>query len=337
MKNIDLKSAFSEIDNNEKFKRYRSLWERAGKYDILTDYPLHLDIELSGICNLNCSFCFQNGLIQQPLGLMEMDLFKNIIDDGVEHGLCAIKLQIRGESFLHPKLFECIAYAKNKGVLDVQITTNGTLLKNSKLHELLNSGLDAIIFSIDSHHGNSYSQRNNTKNYSTVEQTIKELLKLRTRLGKERPWIRLQASIPQTDPDSFEQTRKYLIDKFPEADIVVVSRIYNYRNDIDAFPDLHTNYELHPCNYLMHRLSIFWNGIVTICCVDYNSQYQLGNIAFKSIQEMWLSAEMKKLRILHKENKRKIISLCKHCGACVSLKNNHNILDKTMCHIADYE
>ena len=336
MKKIDLLSVFSRLSYNGKFKRYRELWKKAGNYEILTSFPLHLDIELSGICNLKCDFCFQNGLINKPLGLMDFDLFKQIIDEGVEKGLCAIKLQIRGESFLHPQIFDCIAYAKDKGIMDVQITTNGTLLNKNRIREVLDSGIDAIIFSVDSHHGDSFSQKHNSKNYSSVERSIKELLKLRAKLGKERPWVRLQASIPQIDPESFEETRNYLKEKFPEADIFVVSRIYNYRNDTDAFPDLHTNYKLNPCNYLMHRLAVFWNGDITICCVDYNGYFQLGNIDTRSIEEMWLSPEMNRFRKLHKDNKRKTMALCKHCGACVTLKDDHIILDKTRCHIADY-
>jgi len=338
LETIDLLSVFKGLNDENKFKLYRELWQKAGNYEVLTNYPLHLDIELSGICNLKCEFCFQNGLINQPLGFMDVELFKQIIDDGVKNGLCAIKLQIRGESFLHPRLFECISYAKNKGVLDVQITTNATLLNRNNIQEIIESGLDAIIFSVDSHHGNSFVQKNNSERYSSTEKSIKELLKYRLKLGRQKPWIRLQSSIPQLDRDSFLKTKNYLKMKFPEADIFVVNRIYNYNNDIDAFPDLHINYELEPCNYLMHRLAIFWNGDITICCADYNNKINLGNVAFKNIKEIWLSARMNAFRQLHKNDKRKDMSPCKHCGACLAAKNNNSIVyDNTKQHCNDYQ
>ena len=116
-KKIDLPAVFAGLDDDGKFRLYRELWQKTGNFKILTNFPLHLDIELSGVCNLKCDFCFQNGLIDNPLGIMEFDLYKRIIDEGVEKGLCAVKLQIRGESFLHPRFFDCVAYAKNKGVI----------------------------------------------------------------------------------------------------------------------------------------------------------------------------------------------------------------------------
>ena len=45
---------------------------------------------------------------------MKFDLFK-IIDEGFKNGLCAIKLQSRGESDDASKIFEFSKYAKSKG------------------------------------------------------------------------------------------------------------------------------------------------------------------------------------------------------------------------------
>ncbi|KPA18736.1 radical SAM additional 4Fe4S-binding domain-containing protein, partial [Candidatus Magnetomorum sp. HK-1] len=140
---INLKNIFDNSQYN-RFNIYRELWKKTESYELLTNFPLHLDIELSGVCNLKCNFCFQNGLIQEPLGLMEFDLFKKIINEGVNKGLCAIKLQVRGESFLNPKLFECISYAKQKGILDIQLTTNSTFLSEENINKLLESELDVI-------------------------------------------------------------------------------------------------------------------------------------------------------------------------------------------------
>ncbi len=336
MEKIELASLFANIGYDEKFRLYRDLWGKAGNYEILTSFPLHLDIELSGICNLKCESCFQNGLINGPLGLMETDLFKKIIDEGVEKGLCAVKLQIRGESFLHPKLFECIAYAKSKGILDVQITTNGTLLDKDSIQKVLNSGLDAIILSVDAHHGDSFEQKRSVKDYSSVERAIKDLLELRTKFGKSGPWVRLRSSIPDSDPESYQKTKSYLKKKFPEADIFIVGRIHDFRDNTDAFPDLHKNYKFHPCSYLTQRLAVFWDGDVTLCCMDYNNRFQLGNITSQTIEDIWLSDKIADFRKLHIDDKRKNMPICRHCHACASPVNENIISDNTKHHMADY-
>ena len=106
MKLFNLGECLNELKGDERFKMYRELWRESGNFKLLPNFPLHLDIELSGICNLRCESCYQNGLIESPLGLMDFKLFQRIVDEGAEKGLCALKLQIRGESFLHPRLFD---------------------------------------------------------------------------------------------------------------------------------------------------------------------------------------------------------------------------------------
>ena len=289
------------------------MWHQAGRYEILTDFPLHLDIELSGICNLKCEFCFQNGLIETPLGLMDFELFKKIIDEGRAKGLCAIKLQVRGESFLHPRLFDCIKYAKDAGILDVQITTNGTLLNEERLQMILDSGLDGIIFSFDNHHSMSYGNHYKKHVYSDVEEGIRAFLALRKSRGKKSPWVRVQASVQPATDDELARLKLEVRGKYPEADAIDINRIHDFREDRSPYPDLHTHYTMLPCNYLMQRLTIFWNGDVTTCCVDYNNCFQLGNVQKSAISEIWLSKQMNNLRQMHINGQRKKIRRCKSC------------------------
>ena len=57
-----------------------------------------------------------------------MNLYKKIIDEISIMEVPSIKLNWRGEPLLHPNIFECIDYAKKKGILEVIINTNATSL-----------------------------------------------------------------------------------------------------------------------------------------------------------------------------------------------------------------
>jgi len=320
----------------ERFRIYRELWNKAGRYQVLTDFPMHLDIELSGKCNLKCEFCFQNNLIRSHLGFMAPELYKNIITEGVQHGLCAVKLQIRGESLLHPDFFGLVAFAKAKGVMDVQVTTNGTLLDDQAIEQIFNSGLDALILSVDAHHETTYLQRKQAHTYSSVESAVTKLLARRKELGRSRPWIRLRASIPAHDAGALHRTRAYLKEKFPLADIIVVGRIHNFKDNEDSYPDLTTAYTFSPCAYLTQRLAIYWDGAVTTCCMDYNSKFNLGNANSDAIQDIWLSRQMNRFRSRHLIGDRGNMPICRHCHACVTLKSTEGMMDTTPKHIADY-
>ena len=41
------------------FNDYRKYWSKAINAETLTNFPLHLDIELTSDCNLKCKMCWQ--------------------------------------------------------------------------------------------------------------------------------------------------------------------------------------------------------------------------------------------------------------------------------------
>ncbi len=321
LKQISLKNEFFNLTQNEKFRKYRELWKKCQSFEILTDFPLHLDLELSGKCNFRCPDCFQNGLINGELGLMDSGLFKKIIKDGVENGLCAIKLQVRGESFLHPEIFDMIKFAKEQGVLDVQITTNGSLLNRKKLHQLIDSHIDGIIFSVDTHHVVNFRDKENKDKEEEFSQRLKELINYlldkRDEMGIQKPWVRIQSSLADTELKRSEEIKTFLKKNFPLADLYIVNRIHNFLDDKDAYPDLHTNYELEKCSYLTQRMAIFWNGDITTCCSDYNNRFKMGNANKNDIKTVWLSKKMNTFREKHLRGERIHMPICRHCPACI--------------------
>jgi len=336
MKEINLKKQFKNLSIEKSFKLYRHLWRKAEQYEVLFNFPIHLDIELSGRCNLKCENCFQNNLIKMPLGFMNFGLYKKIIDEGASKGLCSVKLQVRGESFLHPNIFDAIQYAKEKGILDIQITTNATMLNEAFSTKIINSSLDGIIFSVDNQHRKSFdSQLSELKNYSSVEKSIKTFLVIREALGSKKPWVRLQTSIEETDLSSIERNRDHIKTKFPQADLIAINRIQNYKDDEDTYPEIQKNYRLLPCCFLMQRMAIYWNGDITTCCMDYNNRFQVGNVKDNSIQKIWLSQKMQKFRNLHLKGGRVHMSICKHCNVCTESISETIFVDNTPRHFAD--
>ncbi|WP_147819480.1 radical SAM/SPASM domain-containing protein [Salidesulfovibrio onnuriiensis] len=338
MKLVSLREVFTGLDREAKQRKYRELWHTARKFEILTDYPLHLDLELSGVCNLGCSDCFQSALDKKRLGLMSAEMFKAIIDDGVPRGLCSIKLQIRGESFLHPQLFELISHAKRAGVLDIQITTNGTLLNEETVDKILTSDLDGIIFSVDVRHEDACSKTNSHSDYSKVSNNVNLLLQERAKRRQQSPWIRLKASTGDTSPEVLKKLKADLVSQFPLADVHIVGSVFDFRKDRDSFPGLRERYVLNPCEYLMQRLAIYWDGQTTVCCMDYHGDFGLGSVPEKSIREIWLSDTMQGMRNAHLKGKRPQMPICRHCHACVSAAcqevyvdtTDRNLLDKRL-------
>jgi radical SAM protein with 4Fe4S-binding SPASM domain len=310
---IVLTKVFEGLDHDARYAYYRELWQQTAQHEVITDFPLHLDIELSAVCNLKCRHCFQNGLLKGPLGLMTVELFHKIIDEGAAHGLCAIKLQVRGESLLHPQFFDCITYAKQSGILDVQVTTNATLLNQNNIASLFQSGLDGLIVSYDRHHRDAVSGYD----YNNVEKNIRCVLDHRAKLASTRPWVRIQASIEDGSRDEITEELKTL---FPEANSIDVNKIHIFDYEQESYPGLTEKNDLLPCNYPMQRLAIYWNGDVTACCMDYNNLFEFGNVNTQTMYEIWNSDKVKKFRNMHIDGRRLELKVCNRCLVAIKPK-----------------
>ena len=248
-----------------------------------------------------------------------------------------MKLQIRGESFLHPDIIDLIEYAKKSGVLDIQVTTNGTLLNETMIEKILDSGLDGIIFSVDARHETACKEKKIAPDYEKVRRNIQAFLDCRKAKGLKHPWVRLKASVEESSQEVLENLRQTMQSDFPLADIYIVGRVFDIKKDCDSYPDLHTNYRLDPCAILMQRLAVFWNGQVTTCCMDYHGDFQLGAVPECSIEEIWNSKNLQGLRKAHIAGRRTGIPICKHCHLNVSSVNPDVFIDPSPRNKLDYE
>ena len=81
-------------------------------------------IEITNICNLNCSFCSNDNRKLKEMTVKEFELVLKKIKDYTK----TIYLHVKGEPLFHSNL-EKILELTNIYNLNVKITTNGTLLK----------------------------------------------------------------------------------------------------------------------------------------------------------------------------------------------------------------
>src|SRR5688572_17734740 len=108
------------------YAAYRRNWRDYATRKVVSDYPLLVDIELSSICNLQCSMCYTISTeFKERVNTTRMDwtLFTRIIDE-IGGKVPAIRLSLRGESTVHKRFFDAVAYAKAHGVGEVSVVTH---------------------------------------------------------------------------------------------------------------------------------------------------------------------------------------------------------------------
>lgn len=298
----------NEQEHSAAYQAYRKAWAKLPERFETAPFPLHLDLESTNLCNLRCEYCTRNEM-QDALGRMEFELFKKIIDEGVQHGLASIKLNRRGEPLLHPQLSQFIRYAKDKGVLDVQFNTNGMLLDSNKAHELIDAGLDRIIFSLDGTDPEIYERMRPGAKYETVVANIKNFVTIRNKKSSAKPMTRVQMTVAEENIDEAKDYIQLWQDVVNRISFNLRRTPLKQKNDHEAVP-LHEHY---PCPQPWQRMAVYYNGDTVMCCGDWHKHYMLGNAYQSSIRDMWLGERLQKARELHKTGRVTDLPICKTC------------------------
>ena len=108
-----------------------------------------IHIEISNICNLQCSFCPE---VIRDKKIMDVNFFENIAKQ-VSEFTDQVALHLMGDPMLHPKFEEFIKICRSLD-LKINLVTNGTLLKEKHFELLLDPSLRQINFSIHSFKNN---------------------------------------------------------------------------------------------------------------------------------------------------------------------------------------
>lgn len=138
--------------------------------------PILCGLMVTYRCNLDCLFC---KLPQRFIG-SEFDEYqmKKIITDFCRLGGAAVGFS-GGEPLLRKDIFNLVAYAKDSG-LAATLTTNGTLLNDESSERLMDSGLDELGISLDSHNSKVHDEiRGINKCWEQVTRGIETFIKTR--------------------------------------------------------------------------------------------------------------------------------------------------------------
>lgn len=116
----------------------------------------YLRISVTDKCNLRCKYCMPEDGVEllNHDEVLSIDEYLEIIDAFREMGLRKVRLT-GGEPLVKKGLTDLIRGAKERGVEEVALTTNGTLL-NDRAEALKEAGLDRVNISLDTLDKNKY-------------------------------------------------------------------------------------------------------------------------------------------------------------------------------------
>jgi len=301
MQRNDEKDTVDYIVSRYKFKFYP-------KFKKITSFPLHLLIEPVSFCNLSCVMCFQKDPFfkeKKNKGMIDFYFFKDLVGQAFENNCKALTLASRGEPGLHPQLGQMLEHCKGK-FFELKINMNASVLHEELCYQILDSGVDIVVFSVDSSNKEEYQKIRKGGNFDTVVKNIRRFCKIK---NSKKEYSKTSARISgvylgSQDKEKFYEFWEKIVDTI--AFVSLEKRWDTYANKpIDSYQ---------PCNRLWERMYVWFDGTCNPCDIDYKSYLSVGNAKNALLKEIWLGEKYLHLRDQHIKGRRKLFVPCDRCS-----------------------
>ncbi|TFW06480.1 radical SAM protein [Oxalobacteraceae bacterium OM1] len=130
----------------------------------------------------------------QPRAYMEFDTFRRLIDQFP--AATELQLQGLGEPLLHPRFFDMVRHAAERGIR-VSTNTNMTVMTEEGAEECARSGLHTLHFSLDGATAETYQAIRLRARFERVLRNLRRLVAARRRLDSATPHIVIVAVVMQ--------------------------------------------------------------------------------------------------------------------------------------------
>lgn len=288
--------------------------------------PISLFIDPSSLCNFRCKFCptgdpkliKASGRKQQ---FLELDLYRKILDDvaAMPGNVKVLRLYKDGEPTLHPEFIELVRLARDSGLFErIETTTNGSKLTPEFNARLIVAGIDRVVVSIEGVTNEQYKSFAGTNvKFDTIVDNIRDLY------GRRGSCL---IHVKTVYENLKEGEDKIFIDAFSS----ICDRLY-IEHTVPSWPSFEIDYiknedfekrgaygqnvqDKKVCAYPFYSLAINSDGSVSPCCVDWNRTLVLGNLNDMSLSDIWNGENMRNLRLMMLEGRRKENKTCGSCG-----------------------
>lgn len=284
-------------------------------------------VEITNKCNLHCTFC--PPLRRKP-SFLSVEEFRHIAKEITPY-TDYIYLHIKGEPLLHPQLKNILDICHHQQ-LYVNITTNGTLLENTKDILYHAPALRQVNISLHSFEQNNFVTERQSiqklENYlSTILSTARYFNEYTDTITSLRLWNLNQDKMNRDLVQDNTYIINRLLEEFPDSKlnsivptailhgIKLSNRIYLNFDYEFLWPSLNAPYVSNTgtCYGLRTQLGILVDGSVVPCCLDGDGTILLGNIFQDSLAHILNTPRAKQIAEGF-TNGSIAETFCQHCG-----------------------
>ncbi len=300
---------------------------RIRKKSVHKGMPFSLSIEPTTACNLGCPEC-PSGLKQftRPTGKLKLDVHQDILNQ-VSKTVFYINYYFQGEPFLNPNFLDLIIEAKKRKIYTAT-STNAHFINKVKAEEIVKSGLDRLIISIDGMTQKTYENYRVNGSLEKVIEGTQFLLDAKKKLKSKTPHLIFQFLAVKPNEHEIDEIIEFGHTMKVDEVRIKTAQLYDYENGNSLMPDneKYARYKLNKngtyslkyktgnhCWRMWSSCVFTWDAGIVPCCFDKDAQHQLGNLKNKSFAEIWNSEKYNGFRsaVLNHRNQ---IDICKNCS-----------------------
>jgi radical SAM protein with 4Fe4S-binding SPASM domain len=277
-----------------------------------------VNIEISNICNLQCSFCPE---VVRAKKLIDIPLFQRIIEQ-VAPLTKVVTLHLMGDPLVHPKLSELVEIC-HRAELEIFFVTNGVLLREKEADLLLHPALRQVSFSL-----HSFADNFGTKDSS---QYLDRIFRFTENAFDKRPELYINYRLWNlNNPRGMQATNQDVLRRIEERFAVQIPREWDFSQG-RAFPlkqrlSMHFDTEFvwpalnlpvlgtqGTCQGLSSHFGILVDGTVVPCCLDKEAAIALGNVMNQPLTQILAGSRAQKMLAGFRKGSL-IEDLCRRCN-----------------------
>lgn len=226
--------------------------------------------------------------------------FQKTIRENYRH-LSFLQLYFQGEPFMHPKIYDYIAFATQHHIYTAT-STNGQFLTYENCLKIVDSGLHRLVISIDGTTQEVFEKYRVGGSLSLTTDGIKNMMKARKERNKKTPYLIVQFVVFKTNEHQIPEIKKLTRQWGADALKIKSPQLDSFENGHALMPSLdkYNRYKKEASGtYSIKRKKNFkcqrvWNGAVISaqnellpCCFDKNGLHAYGNLNEKKLNATW--------------------------------------------------